>query len=109
MNEEYAIDAVMHKLWSLEELYVSGDLLTPLSIARKRRRDGPPASSTFMATVVPGIYLEGIIEALEVSEWNVVSIKTLPGFVDGDELLLKESALKVAARRGIALMYQPVF
>lgn len=108
MDEDYAIDLVMPQLCSLEELCVSGDLLTAKSIVMKGKGKRSSAMTTFVATLVPALYLEDLTDALETTGWESVTIKTLPGFTDENDLLMMQEAAEVAARRNIAFVYEPV-
>ncbi|KAG6887355.1 hypothetical protein C0992_012658 [Termitomyces sp. T32_za158] len=108
MNEDYAIDLVMPQLCSLEELCISGDLLTVQSIAMKGKGKRSSATTVFVATLAPALYLEDLADALETTGWKAVTIKTLPGLMDEDDLFMKQEATEVATRRNIAFVYEPV-
>ncbi|KAG6913975.1 hypothetical protein DXG01_003197 [Tephrocybe rancida] len=107
MHEQYAIDALMPHLHALEELTVSGDLLTARAIA-----DKPPGEhsslASFTATLSPALYIDDLADALETGGWKSVTIKTLPGFMDETELWMKQQALETAARRDIVFEYDAV-
>ncbi|KAG6877105.1 hypothetical protein C0993_010247 [Termitomyces sp. T159_Od127] len=96
MNEDYAIDLLMPQLCSLEELCVSGDLLTVQSIVMK----GKGKSSSAMS--------KDLADALETTGWKAVTIKKLPGFMDENDFLMKQEAAEVAARRDIAFVFVPL-
>ncbi|KAG6855630.1 hypothetical protein H0H87_012870 [Tephrocybe sp. NHM501043] len=104
-GEEHAIDEIMPKLCALEELVVSGNLLSTLAIARKAQGQ----HSSFTATLVPELYIEELVDALDTSGWTVVTIKTLTGVTDDDDLWMKQQALDTAARRNIMFTYEPLF
>ncbi|KAG6841142.1 hypothetical protein C0991_001418 [Blastosporella zonata] len=108
MHEEYAIDAVMHQLCALEELAVSGDILTARAIAEKAPAKHSSSPVSFTATLAPALYIDDLPESLETSGWNIVTIRALPGFMDDTDLWMKQQALEIAARRNIIFTYGAV-
>ncbi|KAG5351757.1 hypothetical protein C0989_005012 [Termitomyces sp. Mn162] len=108
IDEDYAIDAVMPQLCSLEELLVSGDLLSAQSIVMKGPGKSSSSLSNFSAMEAPALYLKDLADALESSGWKAVKIYALHVLMDKSDLLMRQEAAEVATRRNIAFMYEPM-
>ncbi|KAG6828979.1 hypothetical protein H0H92_006101 [Tricholoma furcatifolium] len=107
-GEEYALDAVMDQLCALEQLTVSGDILSAQAIAKKGPGKDPTSVLKFTATLVPALYLEELADALDTTGWKSITIKTLPGYMDEADLAMKQEAEDIATWRNIEFTYNPV-
>lgn len=99
-DEEYAIDAVMPKLVSLESVTVVGDYLSALAIARKpsrRRHSVHYAQHSISISRAPGMSMAGVAKAMEVCCWEIVFITW--SYVPDE--VMREKAVNTARARGI--------
>lgn len=101
-DEEYALDAAVHKLSAAEHVTISGDLLSPLTIARKTQQEHG-LSGLLTVYRAPKIYSDigGLARALEGSGWGTVAITwQCDALTETDEALVQD-AKDVAKARGL--------
>ncbi|KAF8076901.1 hypothetical protein FPV67DRAFT_437484 [Lyophyllum atratum] len=106
-DEEYAIDAAMPNLVSLESFEVDGDHASALSISRKIRRNIPRKTrklwsfrgDMMMINNPNSMDLESIIEALSLSGWDSVTVVQDPE--KRYSLHMLSQASDIAQERGI--------
>jgi hypothetical protein len=82
VDEEYAIDAAMPSLY-LEEAKIDGDMCSVLALSRKApsvpKRAGVGGRDTIFLSIRSTADWEGLIEALRVTGWGAVIIKSGAG------------------------------
>lgn len=98
-GEEYALDAVVHKLTAIEHIIALGDCASPLAVARKVAREGQ-LSGRLRIEYSPGMDCRGLVTAMETSGWRDVAITWAKCFSEADEVL-EQKAMDIAKAKGI--------
>lgn len=98
--EERAVDAAIPLLLSLEDLAVSGDIVSSLAISRKPALAGRLVNTgKFYAESVPNLSWDGLVEALEVCRWKSVKIERDEDMANNP--IMQERAMEISRRRNI--------
>jgi hypothetical protein len=109
-NEEFAIDAAVSKMVSLQCLYITGNCGTELSILRagtiyrEAQRNAYNPLPHISLCYAPEINPKNLPEALRVTNW--VNIIVWADQMSSADESLKQELLKIAATRGIGLVIE---
>ncbi|KAG5644232.1 hypothetical protein DXG03_008827 [Asterophora parasitica] len=107
LEEEYAVDATMPSMTSLERAILHGEIASSLAIARKPLRTGPPTGNTWDKQRIelrnPHVTQESINDALQTTHWEYVIAAGLTR--NEYSYLLGHKANKIATSRGITFQY----
>lgn len=106
IREEYALDAIVHKLSAIQRITSGGDCVSSLAIARKAAQG--QLSGCIWIENAPLVDCGDIVDALKLTGWGEVSVD-FGRFIGGSGEVLKGQATRVAKARGISFMlHQPL-
>ncbi|KAG6919789.1 hypothetical protein DXG01_000289 [Tephrocybe rancida] len=74
-NDEYALDAAMPSLASLDSVELIGDLASDLVLLRKVRRRVHGTARTSISLALPPSKLPGVVKAMAVTSWERIDIR----------------------------------